>query len=83
MADVEKQLPKITKILKILDKMLVATPAVATEMPKLVFDQLQQKHAEVLLWASRFGLEPNGSPAGNRRKRAASAVSQVTGLLRP
>ena len=80
MADVEKQLPKITRILKILDKMLVA-PAVDAEMPKLVsaIDQLQQKHAEVLLWASRFGLEPNGSPAGKRRKRAASAVSQVTG----
>ena len=81
MADVEKQLPKITRILKILDKMLVATPAVATEMPKLVsaIDQLQEKHAEILLWASRFGLEPNGSPAGKRRKRALSAVSQVTG----
>ena len=80
MADVEKQLPKITRILKILDKMLVA-PAVDAEMPKLVsaIDQLQQKHAEVLLWASRFGLEPNGSPAGKKRKRAASAVSQVTG----
>ena len=68
MSDLTKHAPKVHKVTKILEKMLVETPNDA-ELPKLIktMDDCSDKHSTIMMWAERFSL---AEPASKKRRKS-------------
>eukprot|EP00959_Pyramimonas_sp_CCMP1952_P451857 9460525-Pyramimonas_sp.AAC.1 len=71
MSDIEKHIPKVTRVAKLLEKTLT-DDADESALPKLIgmMVEIKRSHDNVLEWAQRFGLHDAASKRQSRKRKA-------------